>query len=156
MQEQVVFEQVVKTLLYVLPMHFANSSGMVWRGQTPIDLDLKWVAGKPIFGKGKTVRGTLGGMVTGTFVAFALNALFPHYTALLTEEYLLLGFLLSAGALAGDIAASFIKRRNDLEVGAPVLFLDQLDFAFGGMIAGSLVYTPAFYEIIVICVATVF
>ena len=156
MQEQVVFEQVVKTLLYVLPMYFANSSAMVWRGQTPIDLDVKWVDGKPIFGKGKTVRGTLGGMVTGTFVAFGLHALFPSYTALLTDEYLLLGFLVSAGAMAGDIAASFIKRRNNLDVGAPVLFLDQLDFAFGAMITGSLIYIPGFYEIIVICIATVF
>src|SRR3989338_4416601 len=112
MQEQVVFEQVVKTLLYVLPMYFANSSAMVWRGQTPIDLDVKWVDGKPIFGKGKTVRGTLGGMVTGTFVAFGLHALFPSYTALLTNEYLLLGFLVSAGGPCGTKQPRQQRRSN--------------------------------------------
>ena len=129
---------------------------MLWKGHTPIDLGLNWIDGRPIFGKGKTVRGTLGGMATGTAVAFVLSYLFRPFTSMLTDNYLLLGFLLSAGAMAGDIAASFIKRRNNLEVGAPVLFLDQLDFAFGAMIVGSLVYIPEFYEIIVICVATVF
>ncbi|MBS3063070.1 MAG: CDP-2,3-bis-(O-geranylgeranyl)-sn-glycerol synthase [Candidatus Diapherotrites archaeon] len=156
MGEALLLQEMAKTILYVLPMYFANSSAMLWRGKTPIDLDVKWVDGKPVFGKGKTVRGTLGGIFTGTMVALLLRQAFPAYTALLAEDYLALGFLLSVGAMAGDIAASFIKRRNDLEVGAPVLFLDQLDFAFGAMIVGSLAYTPGFYEIIVICVATVF
>jgi len=156
MEQALLLGQITRVLLYVLPMYFANASAVVWKGETRIDLGLNWLDGRPLFGAGKTVRGTLGGILTGTLIAFLLNQLFPIYTAWLTEDYLALGFLLSAGAMAGDIVASFFKRRNDLKVGDPVLFLDQLDFVFGAMILGSLVYVPGFYEIIVICLATLF
>ena len=42
----------------------------------------------------------------------------------------------------------FFKRRNKINQGEEVLFLDQLDFVIGGMIFGSLIYAPEFYEII--------
>ena len=42
-------QEMAKTILYVLPMYFANSSAMLWRGKTPIDLDVKWVDGKTVF-----------------------------------------------------------------------------------------------------------
>ena len=41
------------------------------------------------------------------------------------------GFLLGFGALAGDMAESFIKRRMGFERGHPMFIMDQLDYIFG-------------------------
>ncbi len=49
---------------------------------------------------------------------------------------LLHALALSLGALLGDIAGSFIKRRLSLPRGAPAPVLDQLDF-YAGAVAAS-------------------
>ena len=46
----------------------------------------------------------------------------------MTPNYVLLGFLVSVGAIVGDIAKSFAKRRMNFDSGAEVFGLDQLDF----------------------------
>ena len=83
-----------------------------------------------------------------------LNIFFSEYTLLLTPNYVLLGILLSFGAIFGDLIASFFKRRSNISTGTPVLFLDQLDFVFGALIFGSIVYLPTFFEVILISVIT--
>ncbi len=141
-------EQIIlKLLLFLAPMYFANSSAMLLGGKTPIDLGKNFFDGKPIFGKGKTFRGLFFGIAMGTIASFILSLIFPIETTLF-GNYLFLGFLLSVGALIGDLIASFFKRRNKINQGEEILFLDQLDFVIGGMIFGSLIYTPEFYEII--------
>ncbi|MFB6219030.1 MAG: CDP-archaeol synthase, partial [Halobacteriaceae archaeon] len=49
---------------------------------------------------------------------------------------------LPAGALLGDIAASFLKRRTGCERGAPFPGIDQLDFVAGALAVAALA-TPA-------------
>ncbi|MFH1257269.1 MAG: CDP-2,3-bis-(O-geranylgeranyl)-sn-glycerol synthase [Candidatus Diapherotrites archaeon] len=140
--------------LYIAPMYIANSSAMIFGGRTPLDLNRKWVDGKPIFGSGKTFKGTAIGVISGTIVAFLINAAIPEITSLLTPEYVVLGFLLSFGAVAGDIVASFFKRRNNIKQGTPVLFLDQLDFVFGAAVFAGVIYLPSLYEFLIIGIAT--
>ena len=147
-------EQIIlKLLLYLAPMYFANSSAMLLGGKTPIDFGKTFFDGKPILGKGKTFRGLFFGIAMGTLVSFILTLVFPTETTLF-GNYLFLGFLLSSGALIGDLIASFFKRRNKINQGEEVLFLDQLDFVIGGMIFGSFIYTPDFYEIIFVGLIT--
>jgi CDP-2,3-bis-(O-geranylgeranyl)-sn-glycerol synthase len=43
----------------------------------------------------------------------------------------LVGFLLGLGALVGDMAESFIKRRMGFDRGAHLFLMDQLDYIFG-------------------------
>jgi CDP-2,3-bis-(O-geranylgeranyl)-sn-glycerol synthase len=50
----------------------------------------------------------------------------------------LLGFLLGFGAMAGDAAGSFLKRRLGLERGKPAPLLDQDDFIAGALLSASL------------------
>ncbi|AJF60411.1 MAG: hypothetical protein QT03_C0001G0925 [archaeon GW2011_AR10] len=154
MRRDQVSDAIIKILLYIAPMYLANSTAMLFGGKKPLDLNKKFFDGKPILGKGKTFRGTAIGVLIGSATALAVSVLFEQQTLLLSENYLALGVLLSAGAIAGDIIASFFKRRNSIPQGTQVLFLDQLDFVFGGMIAGSIYYVPDFFEIIVISVLT--
>lgn len=52
------------------------------------------------------------------------------------------GFLLSLGALTGDLVGSFIKRRLNISRGHPAPGLDQLDFVAGAILLSSVVYIP--------------
>ena len=65
-----------------------------------------------------------------------------------------LAFILSLGALLGDMVASFIKRQSSLKRGHPAPLLDQLDFVLGAVLAswfllGEIDY-PRFYVLIFI------
>jgi len=145
---------IIHLIIYLAPMYFANSFAMLFGGKTPIDLGKKFFDGKPVFGKGKTFKGFFSGIITGTIVAGALFFMLPFQTSSFGGNFILLGFLLSLGAIIGDVAASFFKRRSDIARGSEVLFLDQLDFVIGGMIFGSIVYVPGFYEMIFVGVIT--
>ncbi|MDO8634018.1 MAG: CDP-2,3-bis-(O-geranylgeranyl)-sn-glycerol synthase [archaeon] len=147
-------ELLLKLFFYLAPMYFANSFAMLLGGKTPLDLGKTLWDKQRVWGGGKTIRGTIAGIATGCAVTWALWFLFPAQATELTPNYLALGFLLSVGAIFGDIVASFFKRRNKIPSGTPVLFLDQLDFVFGGMILGSAYYVPGFFEIVIIAVLT--
>ena len=147
-------DAIIKLIVYLAPMYVANSSAMVFGGKTPIDFGKTFFDGKPIFGKGKTFKGVIFGLLAGTLVAYIISIAFPKTTMLLSPDYLLLGFFLSLGAIIGDMVASFFKRRNELQEGKEVLFLDQLDFVIGGMFFGSVLYIPEFYEILAVGLLT--
>lgn len=149
-------ELLARLFFYLAPMYFANSFAMLLGGKKPLDLGKTAWDRQRLLGDGKTIRGTIAGIATGSIVTLLLWFLFPAQTTELTSNYLALGFLLSVGAILGDIVASFFKRRNKIPSGTPVLFLDQLDFVFGGMILGSVYYAPDFFEIVLISVLTLF
>ncbi|MFA6036170.1 MAG: CDP-archaeol synthase, partial [Candidatus Micrarchaeia archaeon] len=44
------------------------------------------------------------------------------------DGYVVAGFVASCGALFGDLAGSFFKRRTGMKPGRPYLLLDQLPF----------------------------
>ncbi|MBN2127719.1 MAG: CDP-2,3-bis-(O-geranylgeranyl)-sn-glycerol synthase [Candidatus Diapherotrites archaeon] len=146
----------IHILLYIMPFYVANSTAMLFGGKTPLDLGKMLSDGKRLLGDGKTFKGTLAGLFLGLLTSLVIAGLFPSYTAELTSSYVLLGFLVSFGALLGDITASFFKRRSRIERGTEVLLLDQLDFVFGALIVGSFIYIPSFYEILFISILTLF
>jgi hypothetical protein len=80
----------------------------------PLDGDVKFLDGHPLFGASKTIRGVVA--------SIALTALIGA----------VLGFDLSFGAslaglsMLGDLASSFVKRRMGLEVHAQAFGLDQI------------------------------
>ncbi len=144
-----------KIVAYLLPMYVANSSAMVFGfGKVPIDFNLKFLDGKPIFGRGKTWKGAIAGIICGTITAILVNYLMPVHTIKLTENYVLFGFLLAFGAILGDLISSFFKRRSSLKQGESVLFLDQLNFVVGAIALSGFMYLPDFYEFLLICVVT--
>ncbi|MBI5553856.1 MAG: CDP-2,3-bis-(O-geranylgeranyl)-sn-glycerol synthase [Candidatus Diapherotrites archaeon] len=144
----------IRIVLFVLPLYVANSSAMLLGGKTPLDLGARFLDGREILGAGKTFKGTFLGIAMGTLTAVVLEYLFPQWALNVSPHYIWLGFWLSVGAVAGDMAGSFIKRRMGSPPGAPAIFLDQLDFLAGGILLGSLYFVPSIPEIVVITVFT--
>ena len=85
--------------------------------------------GRRIFGDNKTVEGFVSGCIAGTFLGYAIAS--PVIT-------LMEAFVLSLGALTGDLIGAFIKRRMGLQPGERAVPLDQLDFMAFSMVLLSM------------------
>lgn len=101
------------------------------------------------FGENKTWRGFLFGILFGIFTAFLqwyfaprieAIALFPYRKNGL-EASILLGFLLSAGILLGDLLKSYFKRIAKKKPGERWMPFDELDF-LGAYLLMLLIYLP--------------
>jgi len=145
---------IVATALWaMLPAYVPNNAAVLAGGGRPIDGGRTW-GGRRILGDGKTWRGTAAGTVAGTVLALALNTVHdPVATTLgVTADPfpLLAGVGLALGAMAGDIGASFLKRRTGRERGAAFPGLDQLDFVVGALLVAVLFapsWTLATFEV---------
>lgn len=121
-----------RALIFIIPAWLANSSPVLLGGLFPIDGGAKFSDGRPLFGRGKTWLGLAAGICVGTLG----GVLLAHLTygtgfAVWGENranYLLGAFLLSCGAMLGDLAGSFIKRRLGQGEGTQSYVLDQLTF----------------------------
>ena len=129
----------MEIILILIPLYISNSTAMLFGGKTPIDFNAKFVDKKPLFGKGKTIKGTIFGMLAGIIAVLIVNYYFQGDVPII-ENYLYYGVLLAVGAILGDLIGSFIKRRISVERGKPVFLLDQLDFIFVGLLLGSIIY----------------
>lgn len=123
----------------VMPI-FAAHLPFLKKYSYPIDFYHSF-GGKRIFGEHKTIRGFLSGILIGTMVALLqgsivhatnLGQIFP--TEYVQSNMLLLGLLLSSGALLGDMAKSFFKRRVHIPEGKTWIPFDQIDYIFGGIL----------------------
>jgi CDP-2,3-bis-(O-geranylgeranyl)-sn-glycerol synthase len=118
---------IIEALKFIFPAYCANAIPVIAGGGQPIDFGKKFFDGKPIFGRNKTVRGFLFGLVAGTVVGLIESAFFTEYP-------ILFGFLLSLGALFGDLAGAFVKRRLGLAPGDLLPVVDQVDFIIGAIL----------------------
>lgn len=148
------FNTFLLILLYVAPLYIANSSPLLVHGRIPLDFNKK-ILGEPIFGKGKTILGTIAGITAGTGAGTIIYLLFPLVQTYLSN-YILLAFLLSTGAILGDITKSFFKRRFHIKSGEKWELADQLDFVLGGIILSTFVRIPETWLVILLLVATFF
>jgi CDP-2,3-bis-(O-geranylgeranyl)-sn-glycerol synthase len=98
-----------------LAITYANLGAALTAGGRPLDGGRRLRDGRRLLGDGKTVRGTLGGLALATLAATAAG-LHP-----------LAGLAVGALVLAGDAAASVLKRRVGLASGAAAPLLDQWD-----------------------------
>lgn len=130
------------TVLWIMgPAYIANSVAVLTGGKYPIDQGRTLSDGNRILGDGKTwsglLGGTLGGIVFGIILdtgdgRMTLERLTgeEHVQSLWSENPAIVFFLLSFGALFGDMAASFYKRRQNLLRGDKFAILDMYDFIF--------------------------
>jgi CDP-2,3-bis-(O-geranylgeranyl)-sn-glycerol synthase len=147
----------------MLPAYVPNNVAVVVGGGRPIDGGRTW-RGARVFGDGKTWRGTVGGILAGVLLAIVLSAASNPLARRLGVPLLTFPWLgavaLPTGALLGDVAASFLKRRLDRERGAAVPGLDQLDFVVGALLLTAIVQPRWFRDVfeppvlVVILVAT--
>jgi len=144
--------EIFNALYYIFPAYCANAAPVLFGGGYPLDFRKKFIDGNPIFGQNKTIRGFIAGLLIGTFVGWAQETLAPNIG--LPKGSILLGFMLSLGALIGDLAGSFIKRRLNLKPGAPFPVSDQIDFVLVALLFSLLVKPPSLYSAVIIVVLT--
>ncbi|WNY23412.1 hypothetical protein MmiHf6_07190 [Methanimicrococcus hongohii] len=141
---------VVVGLWVMLPAYLPNSFAAVFGGGKPIDGGRTMKDGRRILGDGKTWRGLFAGILlgflTGAAEIFALRHGF-HFFGIELPGFSATGvpgaFDLSAviailslaiGALLGDMAFSFLKRRLGLQRGQAMPLIDQYDFLIGAFL----------------------
>ncbi|MFW6265223.1 MAG: CDP-2,3-bis-(O-geranylgeranyl)-sn-glycerol synthase [Halanaeroarchaeum sp.] len=131
----------------MLPAYIPNNAAVLAGGGRPIDGGRTW-GGRRVLGDGKTWRGAAVGVTAGLVVAAVLNAIEPSASAALGVAVPrfppLVALALAAGAMLGDILASFLKRRTGRERGAAFPVVDQLDFVVVALLATYLA-APAWF-----------
>jgi len=131
----------------MLPAYVPNNAAVLAGGGRPIDGG-RFLGGTRLLGDGKTWRGGIVGILAGVAVALILNAVVVSARGLLGVELprfsLMAAVGLPTGAILGDIAASFLKRRTGRERGAPFPGVDQLDFVIGALVVTAIV-APAWF-----------
>lgn len=150
-----------------LPAWIANAVPVLGGGGRPIDGGAYFRDGNRLLGDGKTIRGFVLGVVFGTLVGVLQFLVAPHLRPLLelfvtvTSEmdYVLsmqvpAAFLMSLGALTGDLVGSFIKRRVNVRSGDPSPVLDQIGFIVMALIFAAPVLRPEPVYVIVLILIT--
>ncbi len=130
--------EVVATALWaMLPAYVPNNAAVLVGGGRPLDAGRTWRDGRRLLGDGKTWRGTAAGVLAGLALAALLDAGRATVGDLLGVA--LPGFPplaavgLAVGAMAGDLLASFLKRRTGRQRGAAFPLVDQLDFVVAAL-----------------------
>jgi CDP-2,3-bis-(O-geranylgeranyl)-sn-glycerol synthase len=118
-------------LVYVmLPAYAANLAApfaKFWPGwNRPINS--RWLGGH------KTVVGFALGVVASLFTAYLQSRIPWSPRGLDMSTWLAIGFAQGIGAMGGDAAKSFFKRRIGTAPGKPWIPADQLDFIIGALL----------------------
>ena len=136
-------------MIFILPAYVANAAPVALRtgSSPPMDMSMRWGDRRRILGRGKTILGFLAGVAAGTGAGAIIALLVPLYPSI--ETQIMAAFLLSFGAMIGDAAGSFIKRRLAFTRNKPFYVVDQITFV---LFALALVYIfgalPAFIDVV--------
>ncbi len=122
-------ELFINTFWLFLPAAFANMAPVIFKRvplfAAPVDFGF-YLSSQRIFGANKTWRGLIFGTLTAVIVAHLQGKAF------------LWGLTLGAGALAGDLFKSFLKRRLNIPPGRSWPVFDQTDWRFGAYFLSGL------------------
>jgi CDP-2,3-bis-(O-geranylgeranyl)-sn-glycerol synthase len=143
---------------FIFPAYCANAAPVIFGGGQPMDFGKKFWDGKPFLGAHKTFRGFLAGIIVGTLVGVVQTLIFENYLLEYSSQFhysILLGFMLSLGALTGDLIESFIKRRLNRSPGNPLPVADQIDFILGALLFSIPVSSPSLLSALIILLVTV-
>ncbi len=144
---------IISCLYFFLPAYFTNMTPPILAKKNlfnflaiRVDFGKKFL-GNDIFGSHKTWRGVIFGLLVGILFSFFQKFLyqFSFFQKISLIDYskiniLLFGFLISGGALFGDLLFAFIKRRLKLQPGAIFFPFDQINYIIGA----SIFLTPIF------------
>ena len=133
-------------IIYIWPAYVANGAPVIFGGGRPLDMGRK-LLGRRIFGDHKTARGLVAGIVAGSLMGLIESAFLPYM--------LIVGVVLSFGAMSGDLLGSFIKRRIGIREGKRAILLDQYPFLVVALLlAFPIGRTPNAYGIFFIIILT--
>ena len=141
------FQFILSCLYFFLPAYFTNmtpplarKAGVLKFLEKPIDFGKNFFS-QPLLGSHKTWRGAILGIIVGTSVVkfqvwlyrfhFIKEISFFDYYKI---NFLVFGFLISGGAVFGDLLFAFIKRRLRLKPGTRFLPFDQINYVIGAFL----------------------
>ena len=118
-------------LVYLLlPAYFANMAppfSKFWQGwNRPISR--RW------FGDHKTIVGFVLGVLAGILASYVQSRIPWRPRSMDPSIWLPIGFAQGLGAMGGDAAKSFLKRRLGIPPGRAWIPADQLDFVVGALL----------------------
>jgi CDP-2,3-bis-(O-geranylgeranyl)-sn-glycerol synthase len=149
---------IAAALWFIFPAYCANAAPVIFGGGKPMDFGKKFFDGKPFLGAHKTFRGFLAGIIVGTLVGLVQTLLYEQVLFEYGSQFqysILLGFMLSLGALTGDLVESFIKRRLNRSPGNSLPVADQLDFILGAFLFSIPVSPPSLLAALIILLVTI-
>jgi CDP-2,3-bis-(O-geranylgeranyl)-sn-glycerol synthase len=117
-------------LVYLMaPAYAANMAPpfvRYWRGWNP-PISRRWL------GAHKTVVGFGLGVAAAVVTTFVQSRVGWEGSLVAYRDWPALGLRLGVGAMAGDAAKSFVKRRVGIAPGRPFIPWDQIDFVLGAL-----------------------
>ncbi len=134
-------------LYIILPTYCTNGAPVIFGGGRPIDLGKRLPDGQRILGDHKTFRGFISGIVAGTLVGLICSYIF-------SMNLMIIALPASLGALLGDMAGAFLKRRLHMAPGDALPVVDQLDFVVGSMLLVSLFSPISLVVAVILLVVT--
>ena len=154
-----VIENIAVALWFIFPAYCANAAPVIFGGGKPMDFGKTFFDGKVVLGAHKTFRGFLAGIIIGTVVGIVQTILYKNF---LFQQFgdqfqysILLGFVISLGALSGDLIESFIKRRLNRSPGSSLPIADQIDFILGALLFSIPISAPSIITASIILVITI-
>ena len=120
---------IIEALKFIFPAYCANAAPVLAGGGKQMDFGRNFFDGKRIFGKNKTFRGFFFGWAIGLIVGLVGGMFFGT-----TSFSVLFSVLTPLGALCGDLAGAFVKRRLDIAPGGLLPVIDQIDFVVGAIL----------------------
>jgi CDP-2,3-bis-(O-geranylgeranyl)-sn-glycerol synthase len=149
---------VAAAMWFIFPAYCANAAPVIFGGGKSMDFGKKFVDGKPFLGSHKTFRGFLAGIIVGTLVGAVQTVIFEQFLFQYSSQFeysIVLGFVLSLGALTGDLIESFIKRRLNRSPGSSLPVADQIDFILGAFLFSIPVSSPSLVSALIILLITI-
>src|SRR4030042_14146 len=120
---------VFEALEFIFPAYCANAAPVLAGGGLPMDFGKNFLDGKRILGKNKTWRGVFFGLAI-----CLLGGLVERFVFGPVPFSLLFIVLTPLGALCGDLAGAFTKRRLGIAPGGLLPIIDQIDFVVGALL----------------------
>ena len=117
---------IISAMKFIFPAYCANAVPVIAGGGKPMDFGRNFFDGKRVFGQNKTFRGFFFGLAVGIVVGLVECFLFGYPV--------LFSLLSPLGALLGDLAAAFLKRRVGIAPGGLFPVGDQVDFVVGALL----------------------
>ena len=119
----------------MIPAYIPNPAAALVGGGTPIDFGKCAKDGRRIFGDGKTWRGLIGGIFIGIIFGAAQMYLVSYFNwDILPKHTWVTVISLATGALLGDVAKSYFKRRLGKDRGAKWPLADMYDMVIGSLL----------------------
>jgi CDP-2,3-bis-(O-geranylgeranyl)-sn-glycerol synthase len=109
----------------------------------PLDNGTRFIDGKPLFGRSKTIRGVI------------LSILLTTLAAVILRLGATIGLVVASMAMVGDLFSSFVKRRLDLPPSSRATFLDQVPESLFPVLACRALLPLSIFDI-GLCVAIFF